>query len=257
MRSSETEQQRMRRLKDFLGRRLSPEEDLGLHLTVGMMLSLCLLCLFVAIAHAVESQKTEIDHSVGLRLAEHREESPATRNWFVFITEFGSFPVMTGLAIGGALVLMMAHRRLLALVWLLAPAGGGLLDEALKHFYVRERPSFPDSAIHETTLSFPSGHSVASVVGYGLLAYVLVLFLPRWWMRILTIVVLGLLALSIGFSRVYLGAHYLTDVMGGFAVGGCWLAACISAVEAIRRRHGRKLRESLLEMELAEPNMQQ
>jgi len=241
----------MRRLKDFLGRRLSPEEDLGLHLTIGLVLSLCFLGTFVAIAHAVESQKTEVDHAVGLRLEEHRKESPRTRDCLLVITEFGSFPVLTGLALGGALVLLVAWRRLLALVWLLAPAGGGLLDAALKHFYVRERPSFPDPDIHETTLSFPSGHSVASVVGYGLLAYVLVLFLPRWWMRVTAILTLSLLVLAIGFSRAYLGAHYLTDVIGGFAVGGCWLAACIAAMETVRRRHGRRMRE--LQTVLDEP----
>ena len=240
----------MRRVRDFLGRRLSPEEDLGLHLTVGLVLSLCLLGVFVAIAHRVESQKTEFDHAVGRRREEHRKESPAARHTFLFITEFGSFPMMTGLAVGGALVLTMAHRRLLALVWLLAPAGGGLLDAALKHFYVRDRPDFPDPWIHETTLSFPSGHSVASVVGYGLLAYVLVLFLRSWWTRTIAIVLLSALVLAIGFSRAYLGAHYLTDVIGGFAVGGCWLVTCISAVETIRRRHGRKVRAQEPQAEL-------
>ena len=104
----------MRGLKDFLGRRLSPEEDLGLHLTIGLVLSLCLLGVFVVIAHTVESQKIEFDHAVGLRLEEHRKESPVMRRCFLFITEFGSFPMMTGLAIGGALVLTIAHRRLLA-----------------------------------------------------------------------------------------------------------------------------------------------
>ena len=242
----------MRGLKDFLGRRLSPEEDLGLHLTIGLVLSLCLLGVFVVIAHTVESQKIEFDHAVGLRLQEHRQESPIARRCFLFITEFGSFPMMTGMAIGGALVLTIAHRRLLAFVWLLAPAGGGLLDAALKHFYVRERPSFPDPHIHETTLSFPSGHSVASVVSYGLLAYVLVLFLPRWWSRITALVVLGFLVLAIGFSRAYLGAHYFTDVMGGYAVGGCWLATCISAVETIRRRRGRKERQQAKQEEMSQ-----
>jgi undecaprenyl-diphosphatase len=242
----------MRRLKDFLGRRLSPEEDLGLHLTVALLLSLCLLGLFVAVGQAVEAQKTEVDHAVGLRLEEHRKESPATRHCFLFITEFGSFSMMTALALGGALVLLLFRRRLLALVWVIAPVGGGLLDAALKHFYVRERPSFPDPEIHETTLSFPSGHSVASMVGYGLLAYVLFLFLPRRWMRLTAIAVLAVLVSAVGFSRAYLGAHYLTDVIGGFAVGGSWLAGCIAALEIVRRRHGRRMKELLTQEEVNE-----
>jgi undecaprenyl-diphosphatase len=126
-----------------------------------------------------------------------------------------------------------------------------LLDAILKQVYLRDRPSFRDSAIHDESLSFPSGHSVASVVGYGLLAYVLVLFLTSWPRRIAAIVVLGILVLAIGFSRAYLGAHYLTDVIGGFAVGGCWLAACISALETVRRRHRRRTQE--LQTELDSP----
>jgi membrane-associated phospholipid phosphatase len=226
----------MRRVKDFIGRRLSPEEDLGLHLTVGLLLSLCLLGVFVTVGHAVEAQRTHFDETIGLRLQEHREEAPATRRLILFVTDFGSLPVMAGLALGGALVLVIARRHLLALVWLLAPAGGGLLDAGLKSFYERDRPAFKDMSVPETNLSFPSGHSLASVVGYGLLAYLLVRFLPRLWMKFTAVALLTLLVVAIGFSRVYLGAHYLTDVIGGFAVGGCWLAACISAVEAVRRK---------------------
>jgi membrane-associated phospholipid phosphatase len=226
----------MQRLKDFIGRRLSPEEDFGLYLTAGMLLSLCLLSVFVAVGHAVESEQTQFDEAVGLRLTQHREENSRLRRLVLFITDFGSFPILTGLAVGGALLLVAARRPLLAIVWLLAPAGGGLLDAALKHFYERDRPSFKDASVPETNLSFPSGHALASVVGYGLLAYVLVRFLPRRWMKFTAVSFLAILVLAIDFSRVYLGAHYLTDVIGGLAIGACWLAACISAVEALRRK---------------------
>ena len=138
-----------------------------------------------------------------------------------------------------------------ALVWVLAPAIGGLLDAALKQFYNRPRPLFRDPAVFEDTLSFPSGHSLASLIAFGLLAYVLVLILPRVWMRVAVVVLLGLLVLSIGFSRAYLGAHYLTDVLGGFAVGGCWLAVCISGLETIRRRRKWLAEEKVSQPELA------
>ena len=227
-----------RRVWVFLARRLSREEYLGLHLTVGLLLSLCLLGGFVAIARSVEGhrQLTRFDETLGLRLQKQREASPLTRAVLVGVTELGSVPAMAGLALFVALILLVRRQRLLAIVWLIAPAGGGLLDMALKRFFERDRPPFHDPAIQTTTLSFPSGHSMGSVVGYGLLAYLLVLVLPSRWARLAVVLGLGLLVLAIGFSRVYLGAHYVSDVLGGFAVGGFWLAACISGLEAIRRK---------------------
>ena len=82
---------------------------------------------------------------------------------------------------------------------------------------------------------------MGSLIGYGLLAYFLVLLLPRTWQRILAVVVLSALVAAIGFSRIYLGAHYPSDVLGGYAVGGCWLAACISGLEMVRRHPGRTI----------------
>jgi membrane-associated phospholipid phosphatase len=71
---------------------------------------------------------------------------------------------------------------------------------------------------------------------FCLSSYFLVLVLRRAWIRLLAVSGLTLLVLAIGFSRVYLGAHYLSDVLGGYAVGGLWLTACMTAVETVRRR---------------------
>src|SRR5205814_989897 len=86
-------------------------EDFGLHLSVGLLLTLCLLGVFVTIAQAVEAKRTQFDVSVGLRLAEHREESSALRRVFLIVTDFGSFPMLTGLSLGGGLVLGLAGLR--------------------------------------------------------------------------------------------------------------------------------------------------
>jgi undecaprenyl-diphosphatase len=221
-----------------LRRRFSPEEFLGFRLALGLLLSLALLALFGVIAHQVvgTDRLTAFDTQLGLALRDWREADPGPRAVLLVITDLGSVPIMTGLALVVALVLLIRRRRLLPLVWLFALAGGGLLDAGLKLIFDRDRPWFRDPAIVETTKSFPSGHSMGSVVGYGMLAYLLMSVLPRGWPRGVAVGVLALLVLAIGFSRVYLGAHYFSDVIGGFAVGGCWLAACISAVEAVRRR---------------------
>jgi membrane-associated phospholipid phosphatase len=123
-------------------------------------------------------------------------------------------------------------------VWLAAAAGGGLMNAGLKATFERDRPphALRDAAVTETNESFPSGHSMGSVVGYGMLGYVLVLRQRRPLRRLAVAVALGLLVLLIGASRVYLRAHWFSDVCGGFAVGTVWVTCCISGLEVLRRR---------------------
>jgi membrane-associated phospholipid phosphatase len=226
------------RLHGFVARRFSLGEYLGLHLTVGLLSSLCMLLLFAVIAHSVERGQylLPFDQALGLRLQEYRQASPAARAVSIVVTELGSVPALTLLTLGIALLLLLRRRLLLALVWLIAPFGGALLDMELKILFQRERPPFRDRFIDETSKSFPSGHSMGSLICYGLLAYVLILVLPRLWMRLIAVAVLTSLVLAIGFTRIYLGAHYLSDVVGGYAVGGLWLGGCMTALETVRRR---------------------
>jgi membrane-associated phospholipid phosphatase len=224
--------------KAFLRRRLSLEEYLGLHLTVGLLLSGAALGLFAWVAHVVIGQGAIVrfDDTLGESLANHRETHPWIRDFFFGVTQLGSVEVMTGLVLVIALLLLARRQQLLALIWVVAVAGGGLLDAGMKLVFQRERPAFRDPGILETTTSFPSGHSMGSIIGYGLLAYLLALSLPRGWVRRGTVMALISLALLIGCSRIYLGAHYFSDVLGGFLVGAAWLAACISGIETVRRR---------------------
>jgi undecaprenyl-diphosphatase len=225
------------RFASFLGRRLSRDEYLGLHLTVGLLLCVALLGLFAIVARNVVlgTSLTRLDTAIGLRLQEHRLEHPVLKRLFWVVTQLGDTVALTVLGVVVALYLLRRHQRLLALVWLAALLGGALLDQGLKVAFGRERPSFRDALIHETTKSFPSGHSFSSMVAYGFLAYLLFLTLPRRWALTAAVGLAALIAL-IGFSRMYLGAHYFSDVLGGFAVGACWLAACVSGVETVRRR---------------------
>ncbi|MFN2572081.1 MAG: phosphatase PAP2 family protein, partial [Gemmatimonadales bacterium] len=103
-------------------------------------------------------------------------------------------------------------------------------------------PGYTVAMLHHSTWSFPSGHAMGSLVGYGMLAYVLVLFGPRTpRFRAVTITGTAVLITAIGASRLYLGVHYFSDVMGGYAAGLLWLSACVCGVEIARRswRHSR------------------
>jgi membrane-associated phospholipid phosphatase len=224
--------------RGFLARRLSREEYLGLHLSIGLLLSVLLVVLFGTLGRAVDhgGAITRLDLRIGERLRDHREAEPGWRGLFVAITEMGSATVLTTLGVGMALWLLLRHRQILALVWAVAQGGGALLNVLFKEWFARGRPLFHAAEINENSYSFPSGHAMGALVAYGLVAYYLVLTLRSRLARAVAVTVLALLVLAVGFSRVYLGAHWFSDVVGGFVVGAAWLAVCISAIESGRRR---------------------
>lgn len=151
------------------------------------------------------------------------------------ITWLGSVYVTVGVAIVGSMVLLRQHkRRHVFILWLLL-AGVSLLVQVGKRQFVRPRP-LSVAYYHEVGFSFPSGHSATALTLYGLLAY--------WWIRrspnVRSRLWVGAgaisLILAVGFSRIYLGVHYLSDVLGGYLLGICWLIMGIVLTEWQRTR---------------------
>jgi undecaprenyl-diphosphatase len=101
----------------------------------------------------------------------------------------------------------------------------------MKLGFRRDRPFFPDPLATERTFSFPSGHALVSLAVYGSIALVLARRLSRRHDRIILFAATALLILAIGFSRLYLGVHFLSDVLAGFAAGVAWLALLYVALE--------------------------
>jgi len=207
---------------------------------VGILVSVTALGLFSLIASQIgaDTGLSQFDRAVAERLAAHRQETPWMRSAFWFITQFGDVRWFFVFAFAGAVVLTLRHQVLFSIAWVLTLLVGGILDGGLKDVFQRPRPTPPlrDEWIHTTTTSFPSGHSVGSEVAYVFLAYLLVLVLPQRWARYAVAIGLGLLILGIGFSRMYLGAHWSSDVAGGFLIGAAWVSLAITVVESIRRR---------------------
>jgi undecaprenyl-diphosphatase len=119
--------------------------------------------------------------------------------------------------------------------WLAAVGGSALLDQLLKGLFARPRPFFEHPVLVEASYSFPSGHAMESFVLYGMLAYFAVLALKTWRARTAVVFGAALLVLLIGLSRMYLGVHYFSDVLAGYAAGGVWLCALITGAETVRR----------------------
>src|SRR5262249_38715251 len=173
---------------------------------------------------------------VAAELERHAETHPGLLWIMRVVTYAGGLLAMMILTMVGGLVLAMRRHRLLATVWLFSAITGALIDQVLKIAIDRQRPANPDVWVTQTNPSFPSGHSMASVVGYGMLAYFAMLRLRRRWLRMAVVAGFAVLVLLIGLSRMYLRAHYFSDVIGGYCIGAVWLGVCISGMEALRRR---------------------
>jgi undecaprenyl-diphosphatase len=124
----------------------------------------------------------------------------------------------------GFLILQKQYNEM----WLIlaATAGGALISFGLKEIYGRDRPNVVEHLILVNSFSFPSGHSMMSAVVYLTQGALLARIQPKRSLRIYIITIAMLFTFFIGISRIYLGVHYPTDVLGGWSVGLAWASLC-------------------------------
>ncbi|SFL54316.1 undecaprenyl-diphosphatase [Paenibacillus sp. 1_12] len=154
-------------------------------------------------------------------------ESPALTNVMKGFTLIGSGMVVAILVPSVAVFLyfVLGHRR--ELVFFIGVIiGSSLLNEVLKIIFHRARPTI-HRIIEATGYSFPSGHSMAAFTLYGVVTFLLWRHVSSVFKRSMLILFSMLMILMIGISRIYLGVHYPSDVLGGYMVSGSWLAASI------------------------------
>ena len=152
------------------------------------------------------------------------------------ITSLGGAPVIMlfTVSVAGYLALRRKYQPLLLLA--VASIGGALLDFGLKIVVGRGRPSIVPHLMTAESMSFPSGHSLMSMVVYLVLAVLLTPQLPDRRARIYVIAVALFFTLIIGISRVYLGVHYPSDVLGGWSMGLAWATLCWLVTWYLERR---------------------
>ncbi len=215
--------------------RLSPGGYLGLHLTIGILVSLLALWLFGGVLEDVVAGDplTQFDRALAAQL--HARATPGGIAFFRIVSDVGSPGTWASIALIVTAVLLLRRHWLLAGGWVAAIVGGGLLDLALKVLVHRPRPVFAQAFAAAPGWSFPSGHSMGTLVGYGMLAY-LIMLRTRGRTRLAIPLAAAALVSLIGFSRLYLGVHYFSDVIGGYAAGVVWLSACVTGLEVARRR---------------------
>ncbi len=134
------------------------------------------------------------------------------------------------------LIAVYARRMTPVILTVVAGAGSLAMTIAVKGLVGRNRPPLAEAVPpFESSASFPSGHSLNAIVIIGIVVYSLVLALKTRWARILTIVVGSVYAIAVGLSRVYLGHHWLSDVIGAWLLGLAWLLVVIVAHRIARQ----------------------
>ena len=227
---------RFPRLRRHVAARFSPTEAFGLHLTIGVALLLLGTWIFASIANAVFAHAAM--SALDVRVAHYFHQFAASA-WTMPMLVVTTWHNTAGIACMGSLLAYYFYRRKLRywlLATLLAVPGGMLLNVLLKYTFQRARPTFDAPLLTLTTYSFPSGHTTGAAMVYGIAAAYLVCRSRHWAPRVMALTLGCAMVALVAFSRVYLGVHYLSDVLASLAVALAWLSVCISASATLRRR---------------------
>jgi membrane-associated phospholipid phosphatase len=220
----------------FLQNRLSPQGYAGLHLTVGVLVVLICGWCFGEIAEDVSHGHPIVDVDQHVAVWFHQHASPTITHVAKTISFFGSVEWLTAVSIGVALFFVSRRDWLNVSLIALVMVGGSTLNVVLKHFFHRERPVLENPLVTLSSYGFPSGHTMGATLFYGLLALLGWKYVQNRAAGLACVVGACFWILLIGLTRIYLGAHYLTDVLGALAAGLFWLVFCWTAFETLRWR---------------------
>lgn len=198
-----------------------------LYLLAGVLVSGLMLVLFLEIAWDTFFRAEMAALDSGIIWLVRYKASPELDKTMIFITNLGYGSMYLSIVAITFLLIAFYKRWREFVVLAVCLAGGTLLNFLLKTLFARSRPDLL-RVVEAAGYSFPSGHAMVSLCFYGMLTYLIIRNIKSWRIRYAIIVLTSILVMAIGISRIYLGVHYPTDVMAGYAAGSMWLALCIS-----------------------------
>lgn len=211
----------------------------GLYVVTGFVLSASMLFAFLTLSWKTFLRaSTELFDDAFIWLVRYYA-NPALDQAMLIITDIGFGTGYIGIV--GFTLIILAYKRRWSHISALAIclAGAGLLSFLLKNTFQRLRPD-TFFLVTETSFSFPSGHALATMCFYGMLAFFIMRETSSWPLRLWVATLTLFLSLAIGISRIYLGVHYPTDVVAGYAVGFMWLTFCISLLLRYEKQNNSK-----------------
>ncbi len=170
----------------------------------------------------------QLDEAVLRALRDNEASKPIASEWLLpvlqTITWFGDFPALLYVTLAGAGTMLLLHYRKDAVALLSSSMSGVVLMLLLKTVFGRPRPDVVPALAEVSSLSFPSGHALMSVAVYVPIALTLIRYQPRITPLVSTLLVIFILLIS--FSRMYLGVHYPSDIIAGWAIGTVCVVLC-------------------------------
>ena len=218
--------------------RLDPRAYLTIHIVIGLVVCLLTAWLFAALLDSVREHDVLVHRDQALADWFHINGTPLGYRINVIISLIGSPPAMAALFCAAVLYLWRFKQRTLVVAWLLSYIGGTILDGVMKEVIRRPRPEYATRFLHINSWSFPSGHSMGSLIGFAMLAYTIIRVVP---IKNVTAqsgiwVAAAIMVALVGYSRIYLSVHYLSDVLAGYTLGLLWLAVCFTGLQLVSRR---------------------
>ena len=218
----------------------------GIFLIAGAAVAVLGIWAFVQVAELVQEGATQrFDNAVMFWVRDHR--LPWLERTMIELTALGNWTVVGMVGAVAALFLTLTRHKHSAALLVISTAGGVIINGALKAAFARPRPEIFEWQTLATSSSFPSGHATAAALVYGTVAYLAARLHKRRWARFLTMFGALLFILLVSASRVYLGVHYPSDVLGGVISGLAWAAFCMATLEAVQQIAMRRAPELLVD----------
>lgn len=215
---------------------------IDIRVLVGFLLLAAAAFVFLAVAEEIgEGETHELDRWLMLGLRDAAD--PATpigpawlRAAMIDLTALGGWTVLTLVSLLAAGYLLALNKFSTALFVLAASAGGALFGNLLKALFGRARPDLVAHLVEVDSASFPSGHAMHSAIIYLTLGALLAGAQKGRTVKLYLLFAAIALTLLIGFSRIYLGVHWPSDVLAGWSIGAAWALACALLAHLLRRR---------------------
>jgi len=199
----------------------------------GFLLAALAMWVFATLAYEILAKESfTFDKQILLALRELH--GPLWDVVMLGLTYIGQPTALLSLCAGLGIWLLKLGERSQATVLIIAASGATALNVLLKHLFGRARPLLWERVVDVGQYSFPSGHAMISMVTFGMIGYLLTTKFPQWRGRIISLTLV--LVIGIGLSRLYLGVHWPTDIVAGYAAGIVWLFTCIFSLQVWQDR---------------------